>query len=211
MLKIHDSASNAFVEKPPKIYSTTAGAWIEAPSAKTYDTTAEAWLERLKSYLEVSLGDGFYNNTGNTIVLASSLIHCEVKPTSKEILLELSLIDDFTNPVFSGSFSFGYSDLCPNVASDFRSHGCVDWKVVGYLNGSEVASEYIASGASYAYGTIFNEPFSKTLSGTFDEIRLVCSIHSFSNYSDYGKANTSLYDFSIDGKEYGAKAQSFTS
>jgi len=211
MIKTHDTASNAFVERTPKIYSPTAGAWIEAPSVKTYNATEQAWIDRLKKYLELLVGDGFNHYSGNIIMLLEDTNHYEVRPTSKDIVIELSLKAGFTNPVISGTYTFGYSDTCPNIASGFRSHACAEWLIKGYLNGSEVASEQIASGNSYAYGTVFNEPFSKTLSGTFDEIRLVCVFQSFSNYSDFGKANTTVNNFSIDGRLYGAKAQSITS
>ena len=47
MVKIYDTASNAFIEEVPKIYDQTSEAWIEAPSLKTFDETESAWLERL--------------------------------------------------------------------------------------------------------------------------------------------------------------------
>ncbi len=211
MIKTYDSTNQAFAEHTPKIYSPTAGAWIEAPSAKVYDTTEQAWIDKARKYMEAEVTSGFYHNTGNRILCASDLVHCEVKPTSQNINLILSLEKEFVNPVVSGMFSFGYSDYCPAIASDFRSHACVMWYVYGFSGGIHTATVTIAQGNQYSYATVFNKEFSATMSGTFDEIRLVCQFLSYSSYYNYGVANTTIDNFSIDGKVYGAKSMWFES
>ena len=211
MIKTYDNSNQAFAEHTPKIYSPTAGAWIEAPSAKVYDKTEQAWIDKARKYMEAQVSNSFYNNSGNIIICGSDVIHCEVKPTSSSIFLEVILEKEFVNPVITGLFSFGYSDLCPAIASDFRSHACVEWSVRGYSKGINIATQRIVGGNQFAYTTIFNSQFSKTLNGTFDEIRLVCEIMSFGAYLSYGKANTTIDDFSIDGKSYGTKSTWFES
>lgn len=211
MIKTYDGSNQAFVEHTPKIYSPTAGAWIEAPSAKVYDTTERAWIDKARKYMEARVTDAFYDNSGNVIFLGPDLFHCEVKPGSETIYAEFILEKEFTNPVITGMFSFGYSDFCPAIASDLRSHACAQWFVKGYLNGVNIASQPIAVGSNFAYATIFDSQFRKTLNGTFDEIRLVCEFISFQTYYNYGVANTTIDNFSIDGKVYGCKGQVLSS
>lgn len=211
MIKTYDSTNQAFAEHTPKIYSPTAGAWIEAPSAKVYDTTERAWIDKARKYMEAEVTSGFYHNTGNLIGSSNGWVHCEVKPTSQTINLVLSLEKEFTNPVITGMYSFGYSDYCPAIASDFRSHACAQWYIYGFSGGIHTGTACIAQGNQYAYATVFNKEFSVTLNGTFDEIQLVCQFLSYSAYYNYGKANTTIDDFSIDGKIYGTKATFFES
>ncbi len=212
MLGRYDGPQNAWVDGEfARRYDGPQNAWIDCEFARTYDGEQGAWVDKLRKFMEASVGSGFYNNSGNIIFCADGIFHCEVKPTSTTYEVEFKLEEDFTNPVIECEYSFGHSDLCTNIASDFLSHACIDWKVKGYLNGAEVASKTIAAGNGYAYEKIFNEPTSVTLEGTFDEIRLVCAVQSFTNYSNYNRANTSIGNFSIDGKMYSAKAQSITS
>ena len=211
MLKTYDTTSEAFVEHMAKIYDETAGAWIDAPSMKTYDGTEQAWIDRLKTYMEATVGSGFYHNSGNVVFSDNECVHCEVKPTSSTYLIELSLMKDFTDPVISCEYSFGYSDECPAIATGFLSHACIEWYVEGRLNGSTVATANIAYGSSYAYETIFDESKTVSLSGTFDEIRLVCQVASYSSYSNYGRANTTIDNFAVNGKIYGTKVTTFES
>lgn len=212
MLSRYDATQGARVDcEFARKYDTAQNARVDCEFVRAYDKTLAAWVDKLKKLMELSVTDGFYNNTGNIVMCSDGLNYCQVKPTSEEILIEFSLKEDFTNPQITLEYSFGYSDLCPNIAADFRSHGAVDWTVKGYVNGVEAASQHVASGASYAYETVFNQEVQTALAGTFDEIRLICTLHSFSNYSDYGKANTTIHNFAIDGKVYSAKAQSITS
>lgn len=212
MLSRYDTTQQARVDcEFAREYDTAQNAFADCEFVRSYDTAQSAWVDKLKKLMELSVTDGFYNNSGNIVLTSDGLIHCQVKPTSSDISIEFKLEDDFTNPVIECQYSFNNSELCPNIASDFYSHACLQWEVSGYLNGSEVASEIIAGGNSYAYSTVSNQSVTVTLNGTFDEIRLVCVAQSFSNYSDFGKANTTIHNFSIDGKVYSAKAQSITS
>lgn len=212
MLSRYDTTQQARVDcEFARKYDEKQNARVDCEFVRAYDETQAAWVDKLKKLMEVSVGSGFYDNSGNQIFLSDTIFHCDVKPTSNTYSVEFVLEDDFTNPVIECEYSFGYSDLCPNIAANFYSHACVDWEVKGYLNGAEVASKTIAAGSNYAYATIFDEPVSVTLEGTFDEIRLVCIVNSFSNYSDFGKANTTIENFSIDGKKYSAKAQAINS
>lgn len=212
MLSRYDATQGARVDcEFARKYDTAQSAFVDCEFVRAYDATEGAWVDKLRKLMELSVTDGFYNNTGNIVMCSDGLNYCQVKPTNKEILIEFSLKEDFTNPQITLEYSFGYSDLCPNIAADFRSHGAVDWTVKGYVNGAEAASQNVASGAAYAYETVFNKAVQTALAGTFDEIRLICTVHAFSNYSDYGKANTTIHNFSIDGKKYSAKAQSITS
>lgn len=212
MLSRYDATQAARVDcEFARKYDTAQAARVDCEFVRAYDDTEGAWVDKLQKLMEVSVGNGFYNNSGNIVLTSDAFIHCEVKPTSSDVLVEIKLEDDFTNPVIECQYSFGNSDVCPNIASGFYSHACVKWSVKGYLNGSEVVSEDIASGSGYAYSTIYDQTASVTLNGTFDEIRLICNIQSFSNYSDFGKVNTTIDNFAIDGKVYSAKAQSITS
>ena len=212
MLSRYDTTQQARVDcEFARKYDTTQQARVDCEFVRAYDDTEAAWVDKLKKLMEVIVGSGFYNKSGNIIFLSDGIFHCEVKPTSDTYSVEFVLEDDFTNPVIECEYSFGHSDTCPNIAPDFLSHACIDWVVKGYMNGTEVASKSIEGGNSYAYEKIFDEPASITLNGTFDEIRLVCIVNSFSNYSDFGKANTTIENFSIDGKKYSAKTQSITS
>lgn len=208
MLSRYDTTQQARVDcEFARKYDTTQNAFVDCEFVRSYDTATAAWVDKLKKLMEVSVGSGFYDNSGNQIFLSDTIFHCDVRPSSNTYSVEFVLEDDFTNPAIECEYSFGHSDLCPNIAADFRSHAVVDWEVKGYLNGAEVASEGVAMGSSYAYATIFDEPVSVILNGTFDEIRLVCVVNSFSNYSNYNRANTTIDNFSIDGKKYSAKAQ----
>lgn len=209
MLSRYDATQGARVDcEFARKYDTVQAARVDCEFVRAYDETQSAWVDKLKKYLEVLVGSGFYNNSGNIIYCDEETFHCEVKPTNDNYTVEWKLEEDFTNPVIACQYSFGYSEMCPNIAADFHSHGCIEWRVQGYLNGTLTATEYLAHGSNYAYATIFDEPVSVTLNGTFDEIRLVCEVLSFTNYSDYNKANTTIENFSIDGKKYGTKAQS---
>lgn len=212
MLSRYDATQAARVDcEFARKYDTAQMARVDCEFVRGYDATEGAWVDKLQKLMEVSVGSGFYNNSGNIVFCSDSTFHCEVKPTSSNILVEFKLEDDFTNPVIECLYNFGYSDLCPSIASGFYSHACIEWSVKGYLNGSEVASETIASGNGYAYATAFDKSAGVTLNGTFDEIRLICNVQSFSNYSNFGKANTTISNFAIDGKVYSAKAQAITS
>lgn len=212
MLGRYDGPQNAWVDGEfARRFDGPQNAWVDCEFARTYDGTQGAWVDKLRKLMEVSVSSGFYKNSGNIIFAADETLHCEVKPTNEEILIEFKLEESFTNPQITLKYSFGYSDLCPNIASGFRSHGCVEWWVKGYVNGAEAASQHVASGSNYAYETVFDEEVQTALAGTFDEIRLVCKVISFTNYTDYNRANTTIENFAIDGKEYSAKAQSITS
>lgn len=212
MLSRYDTTQQSRVDcEFARKYDTAQSARVDCEFVRAYDATEGAWVDKLKKLMEVLVGSGFYDNSGNTIFCADGIFHCEVRPASNTYAVEFKLEDDFTNPVISCEYSFGNSDFCPNIAANFRSHACVDWEVRGYLNGVQVASKTLAAGSNYAYATIFDEPASVTLEGTFDEIRLVCAVNSFSGYSDYNKANTSIDNFTIDGKKYSAKAQAINS
>lgn len=212
MLSRYDTTQQARADcEFARKYDTAQNARVDCEFVRSYDTATAAWVDKLKKLMEVSVGSGFYDNSGNIVFCADGIFHCEVRPASASYTVEFVLEEDFTNPVIDCEYSFGHSDLCPNIAADFRSHACVDWVVKGYLNGAEVASKTLAGGSGYAYATIFNEPKSITLEGTFDEIRLICDVTSFSNYQNYNQANTSIENFSIDGKKYSAKAQAINS
>lgn len=203
MLKTYDTTQAAFIERDKvKRYDSSGAAWVDAKSVKSYDTAQSAWVERLKEYMKLTVTEGFYDNTGNVIFNYGETYACEVKPSSRNYEIVAAIEEEFSNPVIACEYYFGNSDLCPNIASDFRSHGCIEWEVRGYLNGSLVKEETIAQGNNYAYTTIFNEPKSLTLSGTFDKIEFVCVVNSFSNYADFGKASTGLDNITIDGKLY---------
>lgn len=203
MLKTYDTTQAAYVEHTPKIYFTGVAAWGDAPSAKTYDTTEAAWVERLKEYMKLTVTDGFYDNTGNVIFNYGDTFACEVKPSSRSYEITAAIEGEFVNPVISYEYYFGNSDLCPNVAADFRSHACIEWTFRAYLNGTRVKNFPLVSGNNYAYTTIFNETGGGTaIEGTFDKIEFVCVVNSFSNYADYGKASTGLNNITIDGKLY---------
>ena len=206
MIKTYDSSQSAFTERDSiKIYDTTAAAWVDAPSVKTYDTTEAAWVERMKRYMELTVTSNYYNNSGNLTGFFGSTLHCEVKPTSSTIYVRASVEKKCTNPVISGLYSYGYSDECPAIGEGFLSHACVYWYVRGYYNGSQVAEKTIANGNQFAYKIAHNQPFELTLNGTFDTIELVCEFWSMSAYANYGRANTTLDDFAIDGKVYEGK------
>lgn len=212
MLSRYDTTQQARVDcEFARKYDTAQNAFVDCEFVRVYDETQGAWVDKLKKLMEVLVGDGFYDNSGNIIFCADGFFHCEVRPASDTYAVEFKLEDDFTNPVITCEYSFGHSDTCPNIASNFLSHACIDWEVKGYMNGAEVTSKVIAYGSNYAYEKIFDEPKSVTLEGTYDEIRLVCRVGSFSNYSDYNKANTSIENFTIDGKKYSAKAQAINS
>lgn len=212
MLSRYDATQAARVDcEFARKYDNTQAARVDCEFVRAYDDTETAWVDKLRKLMEVSVDSRFYSNTGNIILTSDAFIHCEIKPASSDILVEFALEDDFTNPVIECLYTFGNSDVCPSIASGFYSHACIVWSVKGYLNGSEVASADIASGNSYAYSTVYDQTASVTLNGTFDEIRLICNVQAFSNYSDFGKANTTIDNFSIDGKVYSAKAQSITS
>lgn len=207
MIKTYDTSQAAFTERDSiKIYNGTAAAWVDAPSAKTYDTATAAWVERMKKYFELSVTSNFYNHTGNMVAIFGDTFHCEVKPTSSTIEVIASIEGNFTSPTIEAEYSFGYSDFCPEIATDFRSHACIDWVVRGYLNGSLVKSERIVGGNQYAYATIFNQPVTKTLSGTFDKLEFVCQVLSMSAYARYNTANTTLENIKIDGRLYEGNA-----
>ena len=207
MFKTYDSTQAAFVERDKvKYYDSVQAAWLDVKSAKTYDAEQAAWVERMKKYMEVSVTDGFYKNTGNVVYCYGEIYHNQVKPTSEGIYITASIKGDFVNPIFACTYTFGYSDLCPNIAGDFRSHACVTWQLTGWLNGEQVGgTNIIAHGSNYAYATIFNEPKTIKLTGTYDEIRVTCYVMSYSNYTDFGKANTALKNITIDGKPYYGK------
>lgn len=209
MLSRYDATQGARVDcEFARKYDTAQSARVDCEFVRAYDATQGAWVDKLKKLMELSVSSNFYNNSGNNIFCDSETFHCEIKPASTDVLVEFKLEDDFTNPVIACQYSFGYSAMCPNIAADFRSHACIEWRVKGYVNGSEMANLKIAGGNEYAYTTAFDVSTSVTLYGTFDEIRLVCVAQSYTNYTDYNKANTTIENFTIDGKKYGAKTQS---
>lgn len=206
MIERYDKTQNATVEAQlVERFDKPLNAWVDAEFVRTYDDTAAAWVDKAKKYLAVTVTDNFYNNSGNVVYAYSDIFHCEVKPTSSDILITAALEGNFTNPVIDCLYSFGNSDLCPAIASGLYSHACITWKVKGYLNGSEVASETIANGNEYAYSTARDVSKTVTLNGTFDRLEFVCVANSFSGYEYYGKANTNLDDITVNGRLYEGK------
>ena len=203
MLSRYDATQGARVDcEFARKYDTVQAARVDCEFVRAYDKTAAAWVEKMKKFMELTVTEGFYDNAGNVIFNYGETYACEVEPSSRNYEIVAAIEEEFSNPVIACEYYFGNSDLCPNIASDFRSHGCIEWEVRGYLNGSLVKEETIAQGNNYAYTTIFNEPKSLTLSGTFDKIEFVCVVNSFSNYADFGKASTGLDNITIDGKLY---------
>ena len=206
MLSRYDTTQQARVDcEFARKYDTAQTAFIDCEFVRAYDETLIAWVDKLKKYFELSVTDNFYDITGNIVFCAGGTYACEVTPTSDDIMITATLEDDFINPVIACMYTFGHSDYCPNIASDFLSHACVDWIVKGYLNGVETKSAVIAYGSNYAYEKIFDEPKTLTLEGTFDKLEFVCKVGSYSNYANFNQANTSLENITIDGKSYTGK------
>lgn len=207
MLSRYDATQAARVDcEFARKYDTVQAARVDCEFARAYDDTEAAWVDKLKKLLELSVTDNFYNSSGNIVHFYGTDFHCEVKPTSSDILITAILEKEFKNPVISCEYSMGNSDLCPDIAADYRSHSCIEWHVKGYLNGAEMASSNIVYGASYAYTTVYNESKTLTLNGTFDKLEFICLVNAYSNFSDFGKANTTLSDITVDGKLYDCKA-----
>lgn len=204
MIKTYDGTSQAFTEHTPKIHDATAGAWIEAPSAKAYDTPTQSWIDVAKKYFELSVTSSFYNNRGNIVHNWEEVFHCEIKPTSSTIEVTASIKGNFVNPTIEAEYTFGNSDEVPAIAAGFLSHACITWEVRGCVNGAVTKTETLATGP--AYETEFDQPVTKVLNGTFDELRFVCMAYSMTSYENYGKAKTNLDNIKIDGKLYEGKS-----
>ena len=204
MLSRYDATQGARVDcEFARKYDTVQAARVDCEFVRAYDKTAAAWVEKMKKFMKLTVTDGFYDNAGNVIFNYGDTYACEVKPSSRTYEIVAAIEGEFVNPVISYEYYFGNSDLCPNVAADFRSHACIEWKFRAYLDGTRVKNFPLVSGNNYAYTTIFNETGGGTaIEGTFDKIEFVCVVNSFSNYADFGKASTGLSNITIDGKLY---------
>lgn len=203
MLSRYDATQQSRVDcEFARKYDTTQQARVDCEFVRAYDESQGAWVDKLRQNFKVSVTDGFYDNTGNIVYCYGEIFQCQVKPTSSNIDMVATLKDDFVDPVISCDFTFGNSDLCPNIASNFRSHALIMWYIKGYKDGIEVASNVFAQGNSYAYTTIFDKSKTITLSGEFDELRFICRATTSSNYADIGRAYTSLKNITVDGNLY---------
>lgn len=207
MLSRYDATQAARVDCDfARKWDTTQNARVDCEFVRAYDDTEAAWIDKLKKYFELAVTSNFYNNSGNIAFCIGDTFHCEVKPTGSNVEITATIEEEFTDPTIQADYSFGYSDECPSIASGFMSHACVQWIVRGYLNGSLMRSETLASGNQYAYTTVFNQPISIPLVGTFDKLQFVCEVRSMSTYEKYGRANTNLDNIRIDGKLYEGKS-----
>jgi len=117
MIKTYDTASNAFVERVPKIYDETAGAWIEAPSVKTFDEDQNAWIERLvlDNYF-TELAFSFTNGGSYSVSTDKRTITFNFKSnygTDNATLVWEG--KEVTDGLFLGSFSTDNEDVNPDV------------------------------------------------------------------------------------------------
>lgn len=203
MFKKYDTTQSSWVDVTKvRRYDKTQSSWVDAQSAKRYDTTQSSWIETMKKYMVLSVTSNFYNNSGNIAACSGDWFHCEVKPTNSNIEVIASAMGEFTNPVISCTYSFGYSDECPSIASGFRSHGCAMMYVRGLKNGSLITQNTIAQGNQYTYQVVFDQPKTLTLNGTFDEVQFVFQFVTMGSYQAYGTANVTIEDIKIDGKSY---------
>ena len=118
MIKTYDTASNAFIEKVPKIYDATAGAWVEAPSVKTFDANQNAWIERLvlDNYFK-ELAFSFNNGGGYSVSTDKRMITFDFRSGSFGTD-SASLVwegKEVTDGVFIGEFATNNADLNPDV------------------------------------------------------------------------------------------------
>lgn len=119
MIKTYDSQSQAFVEHPLKIYDEAAGAWAEAPSAKTYDTEAAAWVERLvRDNYFTKYNFDFTNGGGYTVSEDKKTISFDFKASGYGTVDHASLQwkgREVVNSVFVGEFTSSEASTNPDV------------------------------------------------------------------------------------------------
>lgn len=196
-MKIHDTTSNAFIEKPLKIYDETAGAWIEAPSLKTFDETENAWLERLYQGYFTLRQDEY-----NPILLYDD----DFRVTSNEVMLFTAKRAENRRVAFDLSYKWNQDtisfDLVSNGIASVQvgrrfSYG-IGYTVGGYLGG---ASGFYDGTISVNFGTCPDEYEGQTVTNSRIYIEIIVTAESAGNDSGY----VNIKNLKFNGKKYGFK------
>lgn len=105
MLKVFDSALQAYTECPPKNHDTALNAWVDSPSAKTFDAEQNAWVEQLASYIDSIQSSGFNPPTEGTVTILKNSVSLNLKKISS---WKEQAVDIFFNPKEGDHITFDF-------------------------------------------------------------------------------------------------------